>query len=96
MVIKITAKSVLKSMSALLLITSVFVIAGCASRSDYEKGYDAGAGDIVKEQYWITQNRQKETQKSDYKVRYYKFDAPTNVDGVKYVPHKITVRSVEL
>ena len=92
----------MKTKSKILLTVSIFCIfifiiaGGCASRSDYQKGYDAGAGDIVKDQYWIIQNRQKEIKKSEYKVRYYQFDAPENVDGVNYVPHKITVRSIDI
>jgi hypothetical protein len=84
------------SIISVLCVFILIIAGGCASRSDYQKGYDAGAGDIVKDQYWIIQNRQKEIKKSDYKVRYYQFNAPKNVDGVNYVPHKITVRSIDI
>ena len=81
----------------LIWICSGFLLAGCATgRTALEKAYDSGKGDTVKRQYWIMQNRQKDMEKKeDYQVRYYKMPAPTDVNGVKFVPHTMTVRSIE-
>ena len=72
------------------------VLTGCSSTSEIEKAYDLGMGDTVKRQYWIIQNQQQETESSNYKTKYYKIKSPTDVSGVKFVPHTITVRTVDI
>ena len=71
-------------------------LTGCSTTNDIKTAYDLGMGDTVKRQYWIIQNQQKETDTSNYRVKYYKIKSPTNVNGVKFVPHSITVRTVDL
>lgn len=84
-----------------LLVISVAVssafLSACSTTAEVKEAYNLGAGDIVKRQYWIIQNRQKGSgKKSNYKVNYYKLNSPTDVDGVKFVPHTITVRTVDV
>jgi hypothetical protein len=40
---------------------------GCASRKEFQKGYERGAGDTVKRQYWMQQNLQKGEKASPYR-----------------------------
>ena len=75
---------------------SAIALTGCSSTSEIKKAYDLGMGDTVKRQYWIIQNQQKETDSPNYKTKYYKIKSPTDVNGVKFVPHTITVRTVDI
>ncbi|MCF7889340.1 MAG: hypothetical protein K9L78_04380 [Victivallales bacterium] len=73
------------------------LLSACSTTAEVKEAYNLGAGDTVKRQYWIIQNRQKDSsKKSNYKVNYYKLNSPTDVDGVKFVPHTITVRTVDV
>ena len=78
-----------------LLIVGI-ALTGCSSISEIKKAYDLGMGDTVKRQYWIIQNQQKKADSSNYKTKYYKIKSPTDVDRVKFVPHTITVRTVDI
>jgi hypothetical protein len=48
-------------MKTLLTLFLLAALTGCAStRTAYNKGYDRGRSDAVKQQYWIVQNLQKD------------------------------------
>lgn len=65
----------------------------CASRSQFQRGYDAGAGDAVKRQYWILQNMQQASAETAApRVRVYRLPVePTPDATVKTVPYEIAV-----
>jgi hypothetical protein len=66
----------------------------CASRSQFQKGYERGASDTVKRQYWILQNMQKAGEGSQAKPRLALYRMPVVPDPnatVKTVPYEITV-----
>ncbi len=87
---------IFRLVSGFFVIVSGIALTGCSTTNDIKKAYDLGMGDTVKRQYWIIQNQQKETDTSNYSVKYYKIKSPTNVNGVKFVPHSITVRTVDV
>ncbi|MFZ2654531.1 MAG: hypothetical protein WAX69_06405 [Victivallales bacterium] len=65
-------------------------------KEEFRAGYDLGAGDTVKTQYWIIQNRQKEDESQlQADTRYYEFPGAEEKDGVKYAPHKVVIRTEE-
>lgn len=79
----------MKSVCAALLVTCL--LPACASRSPYQKGYECGASDTVKRQYWILQDMQKRDEK---KPRLSLYRMPVNPDPnatVKTVPYEITI-----
>ena len=79
----------MKSVCAALLVTCL--LPACASRSPYQKGYERGASDTVKRQYWILQDMQKRDEK---KPRLSLHRMPVNPDPnatVKTVPYEITI-----
>jgi len=79
----------MKSVCAALLVTCL--LPACASRSPYQKGYERGASDTVKRQYWILQDMQKRDEK---KPRLSLYRMPVNPDPnatVKTVPYEITI-----
>ena len=79
----------MKSVCAALLVTCL--LPACASRSPYQKGYERGAADTVKRQYWILQDMQKRDEK---KPRLSLYRIPVNPDPnatVKTVPYEITI-----
>jgi hypothetical protein len=41
---------------------AMLILTACAGRKEFQKGYDRGASDTVKRQYWIQQNMQKAEQ----------------------------------
>ncbi|HCE46778.1 MAG TPA: hypothetical protein DET40_24790 [Lentisphaeria bacterium] len=66
------------------------------SREEFRAGYDLGAGDTVKTQYWIIQNRQREDEsRLQADSRYYEFPGTEEKDGVNYAPHKVVIRTEE-
>ena len=72
----------------------VGVFSGCAGHKEFQKGYDRGAADAVKRQYWIQQNLQKAAapsrepgRPSIYQLR---VDPDPKAD-VKTVPYEIAV-----
>jgi hypothetical protein len=68
------------------------LLSGCASRSEFQKGYDRGSADTVKRQYWIQQNLQKGEKESPYRLTYYRFTVPPDPKAtVKTVPHQIAI-----
>jgi hypothetical protein len=70
------------------------LLSACASRSQFQKGYDSGAGNTVKRQYWILQNMQKadETKSERPRVTVYRLPVePDSNAAVKRVPYEIAV-----
>ena len=66
----------------------------CASRSQFQKGYERGASDTVKRQYWILQSMQKADESRQSKPRLALYRMPIEPDSnapVKSVPYDITV-----
>ena len=65
-------------------------------RKEFRAGYELGAGDTVKTQYWIIQNRQKEDDSQEQRdIRYYEFPGAVEKDGISYAPHKVIIRTEE-
>lgn len=71
----------------------VAVLPACASRSQFQKGYERGAADTVKRQYWILQDMQKRSEsKPDRRVSLYRIPITPDPDAaVKTVPYEITI-----
>ena len=66
----------------------------CASRSQFQKGYERGASDTVKRQYWILQDMQKREAAGQSKSRLSLYRMPVEPDPsatVKTVPYEITI-----
>jgi hypothetical protein len=64
----------------------------CASRKEFQKGYERGAADTVKRQYWIQQNLQKGEKTSPYHLTIYRMPVAPDPDGkVKTVPYEIAI-----
>ena len=79
-----------KIKAVLLACCAVSLLPACASRSQFEKGYDSGASDTVKRQYWILQNMQKRDEPK--KPRLYRIPIPPDPNAtVKTVPYEITI-----
>jgi hypothetical protein len=61
-------------------------------RKQFQQGYDQGASDSVKRQYWILQNLRKSKQEPSYRQTYYRFTiAPDPNAPVKTVPREIAI-----
>jgi hypothetical protein len=61
-------------------------------RKQYQQGYDLGASDTVKRQYWILQNLQKGKPRPAYRLTYYRFTIPPNPKAsVKTVPRDVAI-----
>ncbi len=69
----------------------------CASRSQFQKGYERGASDTVKRQYWILQDMQKRSEtKPERRVSLYRIPiTPDPSATVKTVPYEITIPVVQ-
>jgi hypothetical protein len=84
-----------KEVSALLHYTAaVLVLTACAGQKEFQKGYDRGASDTVKRQYWIQQNMQKagQSEASPYRLTLYRIPmTPDPKATVKTVPYEITI-----
>jgi hypothetical protein len=79
--------------SAVWCAVVVFLLPACASRSQFQKGYERGASDAVKRQYWILQDMQKRDEpKPERRLSLYRVPvAPDPNAPVKKVPYEITV-----
>lgn len=65
---------------------------GCAGRSQFQKGYERGAADTVKRQYWIEQSLQRPAKRSEKPISIYKLTVPPDPDAkVKTVPYEIGI-----
>jgi hypothetical protein len=61
-------------------------------RKQFQQGYDQGASDTVKRQYWILQNLRKGKQEPAYRQTYYRFTIPPDPNApVKTVPREIAI-----
>ena len=61
-------------------------------RKQFQQGYDQGASDTVKRQYWILQNLRKGKQEPTYRQTYYRFTIPPDPNApVKTVPRDIAI-----
>ena len=70
----------------------VSLFSGCAARKEFQKGYERGAADAVKRQYWILQNLRKGKQEPAYRLTLYRFAVPPDPNApVKTVPRDITI-----
>ena len=69
------------------------LLPACASRSQFQKGYERGASDTVKRQYWILQDMQKRAEpKPERRVSLYRIPITPDPDAtVKTVPYEIAI-----
>ncbi len=71
---------------------AVCLLPACASRGQFQKGYERGASDTVKRQYWILQDMQKGDETKKPRVSLYRMPvAPDPKAEVKTVPYEITI-----
>jgi hypothetical protein len=72
---------------------AMLILTACASRKEFQKGYERGASDTVKRQYWIQQNMQKAGQpKSPYRLTLYRIPVTPDPNAtVKTVPYEIAI-----
>jgi uncharacterized protein YceK len=85
-----------------LLVFLALALAGCASTTnppgpegtgDHKAGYYLGRSDAVKQQYWMTQNLQKQPKASATRVTELPITIPAQTaNGVTTVPHTETLR----
>ncbi|MBN8712214.1 MAG: hypothetical protein J0I10_22810 [Verrucomicrobia bacterium] len=75
----------------------VAFLPACASRSQFQKGYERGASDTVKRQYWILQDMQKRSEpKPERRVSLYRIPiTPDPEAAVKTVPYEISIPVVQ-
>jgi len=72
----------------------VCLLSACASHKEFQKGYERGASDTVKRQYWIQQNLQKGKQSkvSPYRLTLYRMPVKPDPNAtVKTVPYEIAI-----
>lgn len=76
---------------------AIALLPACASRSQFQKGYEHGASDTVKRQYWILQNMQKRAEpKPERRLSLYRIPiTPDPAATVKTVPYEITIPVVQ-
>jgi hypothetical protein len=70
------------------------LLPACASRSQFQKGYERGASDTVKRQYWILQDMQKRDEAKESRPRLSVYRLPVAPDPnakVKTVPYDIAI-----
>ena len=77
---------------------AVCFLSACASPShkefQFQRGYERGASDTVKRQYWIQQNLQKSklSKASPYRLTLYRMPVKPDPDAkVKTVPYEIAI-----
>ncbi len=75
----------------------VAFLPACATRSQFQKGYERGSSDTVKRQYWILQDMQKRAEpKPGRHVSLYRIPITPDPEAtVKTVPYEITVPVVQ-
>ena len=75
----------------------VALLPACASRSQFQKGYERGASDTVKRQYWILQDMQKRTDaKPERRFSLYRIPIKPDPEAtVKTVPYEISIPVVQ-
>ena len=69
----------------------------CATRSQFQKGYERGASDTVKRQYWILQDMQKRAEpKPERRVSLHRIPITPDPEAtVKTVPYEIAIPVVQ-
>jgi len=69
----------------------------CASRSKFQQGYERGASDTVKRQYWILQDMQKRSEaKPERRLSLYRVPITPDPNAtVKTVPYEISIPVVQ-
>jgi len=79
--------------AAIVCCAVVAFLPACASRSQFQKGYERGASDTVKRQYWILQDMQKRDEpKPERRLSLYRMPVtPDPNSTVKTVPYEITI-----
>jgi hypothetical protein len=73
---------------------AMLMLTACAGRKEFQKGYERGASDAVKRQYWIQQNMQKAEQSKAPSYRLTLYRIPVTPDPkatVKTVPYEIAI-----
>ena len=85
------------SVSGAWCLIATCLLPACASRSQFQKGYERGAADTVKRQYWILQDMQKRAEpKPERRVSLYRIPiTPDPEASVKSVPYEIAVPVVQ-
>jgi hypothetical protein len=79
-------------MKRTFLVLGLLALTGCAGRSQFQKGYESGAADTVKRQYWIAQNLQKPGKNPERHLSVYKLTVPPDPDAkVRKVPYEIAI-----
>ena len=81
-------------LAAVLVAASVAMLPACAGRKEFQRGYEAGAANTVKRQYWILQNLQKADESKASRPRLSVYRLPVEPDphaAVKTVPYEIAV-----
>lgn len=83
-------KTTLRLLTVALLCAT---LPACASRSNFQKGYERGAADTVKRQYWILQDMQKRsTPATGRRLALYRVPVEPDPNAtVKRVPYEITI-----
>ncbi len=74
------------------------LLPACATRSQFQKGYERGTSDTVKRQYWILQDMQKREDGNRSKPRLSLYRIPVMPDPeatVKTVPYEITIPVIQ-
>ena len=68
------------------------LLPGCASRKEFQKGFERGAADTVKRQYWMQQNLQKGEKASPFRLTIYRMPVAPDPDAnAKTVPYEIAI-----
>ena len=73
---------------------AVCLLPACASHKEFQKGYERGASDTVKRQYWIQQNLQKSklSKASPYRLTLYRMPIKPDPNAkVKTVPYEVAI-----
>ncbi len=75
----------------------VVLLPACATRSQFQKGYERGAADTVKRQYWILQDMQKRAEaKPERRLSLYRVPITPDPEAmVKTVPYEIAIPVVQ-
>lgn len=75
----------------------VAFLPACATRSQFQKGYERGASDTVKRQYWVLQDMQKRAElKPERRVSLYRIPITPDPEAtVKTVSYEIAIPVVQ-
>lgn len=93
-ILRLSASRKIKACRAAVACCAVVaLLPACASRSQFQKGYERGASDTVKRQYWILQDMQKRNErKPERRLSLYRMPVTPDPNAtVKTVPYEITI-----